>query len=553
MPDRPSRGVARALRDPWLAASLIGFACLLALVASFGRDAGITWDEGFQLQYGQRVLAWFRSGFRDRGALEYLDLYLYGGLFDAPAQWIVERSPLDPYETRHLLTALTALLGIVGTWWVAAAVGGSRAGFCAAATLALTPAWIGHGLFNPKDVPFATAAVFVTWTAQRIALGPWPPRVRDALIAGVAVGAALGVRPGGVFLLSYPFAAGLARGVLAYLDARRGVARIDMPAQPKVAPSLVSMIASTALPLLSLVPVAWIVMISAWPWAQLDPIARPIDAMVAASHFNWLGESLFEGKRVLSTELPARYLFVWFGITLPELYWIAAAAGLACLALSVRGRKKSSAPEGRATALGLAMIACSVVLPLTAALLTRPTLYDAHRHFLFLFPPLAALAGLSIAAFIADLRIWKSLRAAVFGAWCIAAISVAIAIVQLHPYEYAFFNRSVGGLAGAVGRYETDYWGASYREGLAWVIEHVHPTRPLRVATCDQSSSGRVFYYLQHWPNAAAHFSVVERAQDADLFLATTRWDCHRRVAAEVIHVVERQGAPLLYVLHPTR
>jgi hypothetical protein len=532
MPERRILAVPRALRDPWLAASLAGVVALCGLIAAFGQDAGVTWDEGFQLQYGQRVLAWFRSGFQDRSALQYLDLYLYGGLFDAPAQWIVERSPFGPYETRHLLTSIVALLGIWGAWLLAAAVGGRRAGFFAAATLALTPTWIGHGLFNPKDVPFATAAVFVTWAAQRIALGEGPVRMREMVVAGLATGIALGVRPGGFFLLSYPVLAGVARSLR----------------QPARAEQHLITHAARALPLfVVLLASAWIVMLSAWPWAQLDPLVRPIEAMYAASHFNWPGSVLFEGQRIEATELPARYLLVWFGITLPELYFVAAASGVTLLGLAFRARSWSAQRLA-----GCGVIAWSVLLPLTAALVTRPTLYDAHRHFLFLFPPLAALAGIALADFVHDARIWRSVRVSVLGAWLVGALLVALQIVELHPYEYVYFNRIVGGLPGASGRYETDYWGASYREGLAWVVEHVRPIRPLRIAACDSSSAGRLYYYLRRWPEANRRFEIVESPQSADLFLAVTRFDCHRRVPAEILHVIEREGAPLLYVLHPT-
>jgi hypothetical protein len=532
MSERRILAVPRALRDPWLAASLAGFVALCGLIAAFGQDAGVTWDEGFQLQYGQRVLAWFRSGFQDRSALEYLDLYLYGGLFDLPAQWIVERSPFGPFETRHLLTAIVALLGIWGTCSIAAAVGGRRAGFFAALTLALTPAWIGHGLFNPKDVPFATAAVFATWAAQRIALGEGPLRMREMVAAGLITGIALGVRPGGFFLLSYPMLAAIAR------TARR----------PELAKQDLITHAARALPLfLVLVASAWIVMLSAWPWAQLDPFVRPLEAMYAASHFKWPGNVLFEGRSISATDLPARYLFVWFGITLPEFYFIAAASGVTLLALAFRTRSWNA--ERLA---GSGVIAWSVCLPLVAALVTHPTLYDAHRHFLFVFPPLAAHAGIALAGFVYDARISTRIRVSVLAAWLVSALVVAIQIVELHPYEYVYFNRIVGGLPGAVGRYETDYWGASYREGFEWVVQHVRPVRRLRVAACDSSSAGRLYYYLQRSPEAAGRFEIIESPQSADLFLAVTRFDCHRRVPAEILHVIERQGAPLLYVLHPT-
>jgi hypothetical protein len=519
-PTRPVVALPQVLRDPWVAASLAGALVLLALIAVFGQDAGVIWDEGYQLEYGERVLRWFKSGFRDRSAMEYLDLYLYGGLWDVPAQLIVRISPFGPFETRHLLSGLTALVGIYGTWKLAAAVGGSRAGFFAAAMLALTPAWIGHGLFNPKDIPFGAASVFVTLSAVRTLLAPRKVTWRDAAWAGVALGVALGIRPGGFFLASYPVGAIVWRGVGARFV--RGV----------------------AVQLAIVFVIAWPIMIATWPWAQLSPLVRPLEAMAAASHFNWNGEVLFDGQFVLATQLPPSYLPVWFGITLPEIYWVAALVGLVCLWKAIRARELRSW-------LGTGMIAVSAVLPLVAAIVTRPTLYDAHRHFLFLVPPLAALAGIALASFTRALEIPKAIRSTVLGVWLFAAVLVVVAIVQLHPYEYVFFNRSVGGLRGAVGRYETDYWGASYREGLAWTAAHVSADRRLRVAGCDSAATSRLYYYLQRWPEAQKRLVLVDSPRYADIYLAVTRVNCHRRVPAEVLHVIGRQNAPLLYVLHP--
>jgi hypothetical protein len=40
---------------------------------------------------------------------------------------------------------------------------------------------------------------------------------------------------------------------------------------------------------------------------------------------------------------------------------------------------------------------------------------------------------------------------------------------QLHPYEYIYYNNFIGGIKGAHGRFELDYWGTSYREAAEYV------------------------------------------------------------------------------------
>jgi hypothetical protein len=137
-----------------------------------------------------------------------------------------------------------------------------------------------------------------------------------------------------------------------------------------------------------------------------------------------------------------------------------------------------------------------------------------------------------------------------------AAALAAADMVRLHPYQYVYFNRLLaGGLASAVDRYETDYWSASYKEGIEWVCGHYsrHPLRePVRVG-------GDVLVpfapYLSRAPCVASFFTAVAPEQDPHVLLvsASRRSEIDRR--ARLLHTVERLGAPLLHVyeLRPPR
>ena len=52
---------------------------------------------------------------------------------------------------------------------------------------------------------------------------------------------------------------------------------------------------------------------------------------------------------------------------------------------------------------------------------------------------------------------------------CPAALPGIIDGLRLHPYEYIYYNRLVGGVQGAFRRFELDYWGTSYREAAAYL------------------------------------------------------------------------------------
>ena len=126
-----------------------------------------------------------------------------------------------------------------------------------------------------------------------------------------------------------------------------------------------------------------------------------------------------------------------------------------------------------------------------------------------------------------------------------AAALTIFDMMALHPYQSIYFNRLIaGGLAGVSGRFETDYWGNSYREATEWIVKNV-PGENLRVANC--SNPLQSSYYLRG--PEGDRFIPVSKDDNPDLLLATTRWNCHQLTSARVLHRIERQGVPLAYVL----
>jgi hypothetical protein len=524
---------ARRARQQLLFGSAFLVACFV--LGRLALDAGLTWDELMQIQYGDYVLAWFRSDFRDDSALTYKNLYLYGGLFDATAQWLVSKlaPPHDILSVRHVLSAVVAVLGACASYACAAQVAGKRAGVIAGLMLLLTPTWLGHGLFNPKDVPFGAAAGFASYAALRIATRTSMLSWGDAAFAGLCCGIALAVRPGGLFLLSYPLLAAYGRWLL---DATSTSGR-GRPLR-----STLQAGGSITLRLIFTCSLAWLLMISTWPWAQQAPFTRPFAGLAEAAHFSWDANMLYRGEFISSMHVPADYLFVWFGITLPETYLVAVLCG--CIELAATGRRIALRHR---RAFALCLLAWFVVSPLLAVLIVHPVIYDAHRHFLFILPPLAALAGVALARFFED-RALGRVRLAIACALAAVAMLVVFDMASLHPYEYIYFNRSSGGLRAASGRFETDYWGASYREGFAWLVEHYRNPRGMRrfrVAACNEDP--QIEYYLSRWPEAAQKFVLTPNHERARLYLAVTRSDCNQ-TNGRVIHTVERQGVPLLYI-----
>jgi hypothetical protein len=519
------------------AASITLFAVLACIVVLTFRQYGITWDEPGQNRYGSLVDRYYLDLFHGRYNLApIVDDYnfgYYGGLFDSIAAGLEHISPFGEFETRHLLNAMVGLLGILGCWKMARLLGGYAAGFWAALLLAVTPRYYGPMFNNPKDIPFAVGYV---WTVYLLLLAiPLLPKIpwRLCLKLGVVIGLTLGIRVGALLLLAYVGAIQAAYLVWAVMRQKTpGTLRADIALT-------LSRFAAIAIP-------AWMIMLAFWPWAQANPFRRPFQALSYFNTFPWNGAVLFHGKQMQATSLPRTYTLEWLGITLPEGVLVLFALAIVLGVRAIWIKRRSLLQDIVAARYSFAAFA--LLFPLAYIFITRPVLYDAERHSLYLVPILICLCGATwawvLSRLFASSRAFAFVLAAVFVAYLSWHVSV---LVRLHPQEYVFFNQAAGGLAGAAANYETDYWGNSYREAVNILVRHVQPER-------QKDPQKRYRIYMTSAQRASAtyyfppYFSLTFTPKDADFFLATTRYNVQNTVEGCTVGAVERFGVPLAVI-----
>jgi hypothetical protein len=254
---------------------------------------------------------------------------------------------------------------------------------------------------------------------------------------------------------------------------------------------------------------------------------------------------------VYAGDLPRSYVPLWLLVSLPEFYLVALLAGVATLWRA--GRPRAIDRHALTRRLQIAWVGSIAALPVLLAVTARPHLYDGLRHLLFVLPALAVLAGVSVAASFHSGRArgYKAAVAALVGA---LTILTASDMARLHPYEAVYFNRLfAGGVAAASERFETDYWGSSYKEGLEWLVDHYGQGLPRRVRVATTFVTLPCSYYLGRSPEGDRRFRCVGLDDDPHVVLSMTRKRMHEHVPGRVLHVVERQGAGLLYVIETRR
>src|SRR5271167_1415956 len=67
----------------------------VAVAAATFRDYGLGWDDYTHSQYGDLLVSLYRSGFTDRRALSFVNLYMYGGGYDVLAALAAKVLPFD--------------------------------------------------------------------------------------------------------------------------------------------------------------------------------------------------------------------------------------------------------------------------------------------------------------------------------------------------------------------------------------------------------------------------------------------------------------------------
>jgi hypothetical protein len=138
--------------DPFDWAAALLMAALLVLVLFTFKEYAVSNDEGLQHHYGELIIAYYKSGFADRSVFDFDNLYLYGGLFDIVAVLLAHLLPFDPYDIRHVMSALAGIGGVAATFATARLIAGPRAGLLAAQAR-WAPVEVAHGPSNNKDAP----------------------------------------------------------------------------------------------------------------------------------------------------------------------------------------------------------------------------------------------------------------------------------------------------------------------------------------------------------------------------------------------------------------
>jgi len=433
-----------------LIASLVAVLILMT-VMSF--SYGISGDEIDMNEYGKAVLRFFTSFGSDKMALDMPKDYnrdgvmqYYGGLFDMICALVNKVSPLNEFTTRHILNAWAGFLAIFFAAKICVRVFNKNAATFCVWLMFLSPFFLGHAMNNPKDIPFATATIASLYCIIRFFDHLPKPPVKWYVWTILSIAVAINVRVGGILLIPYM----VVFAVIIYVIKRFFQ---DEKPEPK----------TWIKPLVIVAVVGYLGGSLFWPFALENPITNPLTALSEMSNFKVNIGQLFEGTKVFSGELPTNFLPKSFVITNSYVLLI----GIALMVLFVWGVRKNK------NASIIYFIFFTGVFPMAYIMYTHANVYHAWRHVLFMFPSMAITATGGW-YFLSNYLAKRNFKYGMVIA-AVLLLEPAYFIAATFPNTITYHNAFAGGIEGAYGNYEMDYYYNSLKQDADWFKKNELP------------------------------------------------------------------------------
>lgn len=523
------------LHTPFLKKILPLYLCLgllLLMLITVGTQIttyGLTTDQGMQSNYGQAVFVWYRTLGKDQSFLHFpAEAYEpeHGPLFVtlvATAQHLLHHR----WKVEAALIALSGVLGIVALGLCGLELGGWWFALLAALSLWLYPRFFGAIFNNPKDIPFTAANTLILWSTLRL-VRQWGQRradLRNSLLFALFCAVAVSIRANAIIWYGTLGALFAGWWLLNWRNVRQECAVARTLKHQALVIGIIG--GGSALGILVF-----------WPYILLNPLPNFYHALHVIARYPWNGSVLFEGRMQLAVDLPRSYALVWLLIGSPPALILCALLGLVWLcAWSLRKRALNSQ---------MLAVTLALIVPLGMIVGLHSVLYNGLRQFLFLVPTLILLAVYGFLSLFHWLHQRKQFVLA--SALILLLLGNTLWLVRdmaaLHPYEYLYFSPLVGGVAGANGQYEMDYWNTCQKPASQWLGTHYQQFVVDHTDTPTIQARNIAFQYMTYLP---APFRAVTARPDFLIDIAPFT-PPQSITQYQLIHTESVEGVPLCKV-----
>lgn len=510
---------------------------------------GITVDEGTEVAMVRRNLEWIANKTPIPGDLKY-----FGTVFNVLAETVFQAKEFvangfsltsldyakqldseasrlkalkDRVEVKHYVTFIFSGITYLAVAEIVSIFCGAEYAWFGALSLAVMPIHWGHSFFNPKDTPFT--AVFTLSSLMGAYLINYyfqPDRetklgknkaTKYTIFYGILLGLTSGVRIGACLILLFFLASYLS---IWWEQGKKRQSLIDF------------------LGLYLLMGITWAVVNSiCYPAFWGNPIAGFFETLDYLSSHRLQITVLFKGWDFLIQMIPRGYLLTWIFMAIPLIFHLGFVAG-------------STWILWRYQRLSILQKACALLvwwqvlfLPFVAVAKISPV-YDGMRHFLFITPGIVAITAIAI-IWLYQFLVSKQQKQFLIGLVVVIYVGIIVDMISLHPYQYAYVNRTSGGIEATPNQFDLEILGLSLREGMEWLNKN--GTASNKVVVGGLLNSAKLY--------AAPRFEIIPYEGNEGTFvkpfyyLSWIRWkNQYLLQECPIVHQVTRRNTALAVI-----
>lgn len=527
---------------------LFVFAVNLLIGIFIVADFGESWDEHIHILYGEDTYHTLQSllKLRPERVLNPLAPTRYGPVINLGAVMLsvlVTKLQLGSQLSGiHFFYFIVYQIGVLGFYWLARRLLHPWAAVGIMLIFQYQPLFWGHAFMNPKDIPFMSFFILsmvlgikmvdrlvmefnLSEKAVSASVGGSIPnmevksrgsvfctlgrfmRMREVLFAGIMVGLCIAIRNLGIFAM--------------FLIITLAVIRLDRKAY---LPMGVYLLAGAVVTYLF------------WPYLWGAPIRNFLISIKIMSNYPWNHTTLFEGVFYRADQLPWYYAPKIFLIQFTEPLVILLILGVVFFI------SKKSLWELERFLWGIILAWGGLFF--VYVMVTRPSMYDNARQLFFITPPIFLLAGLGLEG------VFRKISNSIFKGMILLLVLLPgiLSIIQLHPFEYIYYNQFVGGVQGANQHYEMDYWFTGFNQ----VVSYLNTEAPenARILVVEGPDHIVKKYVRPDLVVFGDHEVMENQFSDFNFVILGTRWNADQRyfTSAPIVFIVQSDGVPLIIV-----
>jgi hypothetical protein len=213
-----------------------------------------------------------------------------------------------------------------------------------------------------------------------------------------------------------------------------------------------------------------------WPVLWEGPIHHFSNAFMEMKKYHWDAHVFFNGKSLHSSNLPWYYLPMWIFITTPFLYSLLWITGILFI---IGGFLKNPVLQTIKDYKQLSILVLFFA-PVLSVIVLNSVVYDGWRHLYFIYPFFLLIGVHGLKSLTESLHNFIYSKHIIFGLLLISMALVSNWMIKNHPFENVYFNTYARTKMEAGSKFELDYWGLSYKQGLEYILKTDKTSLPIR-------------------------------------------------------------------------